>query len=533
MSVENVTPYFLDLGEITPTRSKAALIDELSMGLIELIRLYGKKLQKLGKVHSITNCFWPVRLIPLNETRACVCSYLLNKQETLQVGQFKQTPPKPENVIKGADPSSFLNSLRNYNEKYLDTGGFLSSSNFKRGEVRQEALFSTEEVGFFKNFFLNQYNISSFSNPYFILEGDPIAKSVKQIKIVQEVYDFVALKDVKLLDEYADSISSLCNEWIKKGTEKAEEFRETTIDTSDEEKQLAMLNEELRKEKEKDLHATPEELVKTGKYKINDKTSELYNNTSALKNSIDRLSSAISKNDLFLLDEAMKDLNLKYNSLGDSIKRYENEITQLKRNIDREISDIEKAHQKKISELQQKISEVEKKIEDKHSKLSEKTVSTEELVSEIKKEKQAILQTIEEVKDDEMTHVQEFLNDYTIEIKTKDVVVGVPIIIFYFTDPKTKRTTKRVPVLPILVDNGKVVTTKVKEDFRTKLEDLMNKYNPMINLVEDKGEKKNLMDEIKNLDTRLEESINDLRIKKILKKKVAQTAKDIIVNLVW
>lgn len=533
MAIERIVPYFLDVGEITPTRSKATLLDELAMGLIELIRIYGRKLKKLGKVHHITNCFWPVRLIPLNETRACVCSYLLNKQETLQVGQFKQPPPKPENVIKGADPNSFLDSLRNYHDNYLDTGGFLSSSNFKRGEVRQEALFSAEEVGFFKNFFLNQYNISSFSNPYFILEGDPIAKSVKQVKIVQDVYDFVSLKDVKMLDDYADTIVSLCDDWIQKGAERADEFRETTIDTSEEEKQLAMLNEELKEEKERDLHATPEELVKSGKYKINDKTGELYNNTNTVKNSIGRLETAISKNDLFLLDEAMKDLNLKYSSLGDSIKRYENEIVQLKRNIDREISDIEKAHQRKISELERKISEVERKIEEKHSKLSQKTTSAEEIVSEIKKEKQAVLQVIEEVKDNEMTHVQEFLKSYTIEIKTKDVVVGIPIIIFYFTDPKTKRTTKRVPVLPILVDNGKVVTTKVKEEFRSKLEDLMNKYNPLINLVEKQGEKKNLMDDIKNLDTRLEESINDLRIKKILKKKVASKAKEVITNLVW
>jgi hypothetical protein len=533
MSVQNITPYFLDLGEITPTRSKAALIDELAMGLIELIRIYGRKLDGLGKVHHITNCFWPVRLIPLNKTRACVCSYLLNKQEKLQVGQFKQNPPKPDNVIKGADPKSFLESLRNYNDNYLDTGGFLSSSNFKRGKVRQEALFSTEEVGYFKNFFLNQYNISSFSNPYFILEGDPIAKSVNQIKIVQDVYDFVSLKDVKMLDNYADIISSLCDEWIAKGSERAEEYRETTVDTSEEEKQLAMLNEELREEKERDLHATPEELVKSGKYKINDKTGELYNNTNAVKNSIDRLKNSISQNDLFLLDEAMKDLNLKYSSLGDSIKRYENEIAQLKRNIDREISDIEKAHQKKITELERKISEVEKKIEEKHASLSQKTTSTEELVSKIKEEKQDIMQTIEEVKDEEMTNVQDFLNDYTIEIKTKDVIVGIPIIIFYFTDPKTKRTTKRVPVLPILVDNGKVVTTKVKEEFRSKLEDLMNKYNPLINLVEREGENKNLMDEVKNLDTKLEEAINDLRIRKILKKKIANKAKDVIVNLVW
>ncbi|TFF94034.1 MAG: hypothetical protein EU543_02235 [Promethearchaeota archaeon] len=533
MAIDRVVPYFLDLSEITPTRSKAALIDEMAMGLIELIDIYGKKITDLGKVHRITNCFWPVRLIPLNATRACVCSYLLNKQEKLEVGQFKQVPAKPDNVIKGADPESFLESLKSYEDNYLDLGGFLSSSNFKRGEIIQEALFSTDEVGYFKNFFLNEYNISSFTNPYFVLEGDPIAKSVNQIKIVQDIYDFVSLKDVKMLDEYADIIVSLCDNWIKKGSKRAEDYRETTIDTSEEEKQLAMLNEELRQEKEKDLHATPEELVKTGKYKINDKTGELNNNTNAIDNSIDRLKAAISKNDLFLLEEGMKDVNLKYSALGDSIKRYESEIAQLKQNIQREIVDIEKTHQRKITELERKIAEVKKKIDEKHSDLSQKTTSAEDIVSEIKKEKQSILQNIEQVKDDEMTHVQDFLSNYTIEIKTKDIIVGIPIFIFYFTDPKTKKTTKRVPVLPILVDNGKIVSTKVKETFRGKLEDLMNKYNPLINLVEKEGETKNLMDEIKNLDTRLEEAINDLRIKKILKKKTALKAKDIIVNLVW
>jgi hypothetical protein len=100
-------------------------------------------------------------------------------------------------------------------------------------------------------------------------------------------------------------------------------------------------------------------------------------------------------------------------------------------------------------------------------------------------------------------------------------------------DPKTNKTEKRVPVLPILIDGGKIVSTKVKESFREKLEDLMNKYNPMVNLVELEGDKKNLMDEIKNLDSRLEEAINDLRIKKVIKKKEADGAREIIENLVW
>ena len=54
----------------------------------------------------------------------------------------------------------------------------------------------------------------------------------------------------------------------------------------------------------------------------------------------------------------------------------------------------------------------------------------------------------------------------------------------------------------------------------------------MIDLVETQGDKNNLM-EMKNLDTRLEDSINDLRIRKILSKKEAEAAKDIIANLIW
>jgi hypothetical protein len=131
-----------------------------------------------------------------------------------------------------------------------------------------------------------------------------------------------------------------------------------------------------------------------------------------------------------------------------------------------------------------------------------------------------------------MTGVQNFFKTYSIEIKTKDVVVGVPMFIFYFIDPNTRRTTERAPVLPILIENGKIHRTKVTDSFRTKLRDLMNKDNAMIDLVEKGGETGNLM-EIKNLDTKLEEAINDLRIRKVLGKKEAERDKEIIYNLVW
>ncbi len=117
--VDKVIPFLINVGEGIPTRSKATLLDEMAMALNECINIYGKAIKKLGKINRISLCFWPVRLIPLSDTRACVCSYLLNKQEKLSVGKFAQTPPTPENLIQGADPTSFLNSLASYNTTYL------------------------------------------------------------------------------------------------------------------------------------------------------------------------------------------------------------------------------------------------------------------------------------------------------------------------------------------------------------------------------------------------------------------------------
>ena len=48
-----------------------------------------------------------------------MCSYLGNKTEKLNVGQFAKLPVNPDNVIKGADPKSFFKSLRAYNNNYL------------------------------------------------------------------------------------------------------------------------------------------------------------------------------------------------------------------------------------------------------------------------------------------------------------------------------------------------------------------------------------------------------------------------------
>ncbi|MHA1414428.1 MAG: hypothetical protein ACTSO4_17655 [Promethearchaeota archaeon] len=60
----------------------------------------------------------------------------------------------------------------------------------------------------------------------------------------------------------------------------------------------------------------------------------------------------------------------------------------------------------------------------------------------------------------------------------------------------------------------------------------MNKDNQMINLVDSKGESGNLMD-MKNIDTLLIDAINDLRIRKVIGKKQAERAKNIINNLLW
>jgi len=525
--VEKVIPYLINVGEVIPTRSKAILLDEMAIALNECINIYGKSIKKLGKINRISLCFWPVRLIPISDTRACVCSYLLNKQEKLNVGKFSQTPPNPNNIIQGADPTSFLNSLQGYNATYLK-----KPKNYKRGTVIQEALFNSTEVDYFKNFFLNQYNVSSFSEPYFLLEGGPIPKSINQAKIIPEVLEFISQTDIKMLADVGQTIIKLCDRWIQRGDQETNKLKTKKVDTNEEEKQLVQITRELEAEKNRKIEATPEELVKSGKYKISDKTGDLYNNLSNSKNSVDRLKSAINKNDLFETEEALKDLNIKYKDLGNTIGRYQSEITQIKKNIQRELNDLERSKQQRIKELERKKSEIESKIKAKHSELSGDVSSAENTVARIKQEKQSCLDNIDRIRDKEMTSVQNFFNTYSIEIRTKDVVVGVPMFVFYFIDPNTRRTTERAPVLPILIENGKVHRTKVTDSFRSRLRNLMNKDNAMINLVDNGGEKGNLM-EIKNLDSKLEDAINDLRIRKILGKKEAERDKDIIYNLVW
>jgi len=525
--VNKIIPFLINVGDVIPARSKATLLDEMAMALNECINIYGKTIKKLGKINRIAACFWPVRLVPLNETRACVCSYLLNKQEKLSVGKFSQTPPSPDNIIQGADSASFLNSLQSYNSNYLK-----KSKNYKRGTAIQEALFSAGEVDYFKNFFLNQYNISSFSEPYFLLEGGPISKSINQAKIIPEVFEFISQKDVGLLDNYSQIIIKLCDKWIQRGGQDADKLKSRKVDTSEEEKQLAIVTRELEAEKNRKIEATPEELVKSGKYKINDKTGDLYNNLSATKNSVDRLKNSINKNDLFEVEGALKDLRIKYQDLGNTISRYESEVAQIRKNVQREINDLEKTKQQKIRELERKKSEIENTIQAKHSELSSDLTSAESIVARIKQEKQSCLDNIERIKDVEMTNIQNLFNTFSIEIMTKDVVVGIPMFIFYFVDPNTRRTTERAPVFPILIKKGKIQRTKVTDSFRTKLRDLMNKDNAMINLVDKGGEAGNLMD-IKNLDTKLEDSINDLRIRKVLGKKEADRDKDVINDLIW
>lgn len=525
--MDKVCPFLINLDEITPARSQATILNELTMALIECIGIYSKSLKKLGKVSKISMAFWPVRLSPLSDTRACVMSYLYNKQEKLNVGKFAQMPPRPEAVIKGADPESFLKSLQQYDSTYLKR-----SKNFKRGVVIQEALFNTSEIGYFQNFFLNQYNLSAHPTEYFLLEGGPISKSVNQTKIVNDIPEYLSQKDVNLLDTYGDAITKLCERWVEKGGKDVDKIRDTKVDTGEEEKQLAVLNKEIQAEKEREIEKTPEELVKSGKYKMNDKTGELHNNINALKGSVDSMRNALNQRDLFLTEESLKDIDIKYQDLGNSITRYKNEISQLRKNVQREISDLEKTRQMKIKELERKKAEVEKQIDAKHSGLSKDLSSAEGTVAQIKTEKQSCLDNIESIKDKEMTDVQNFFNNYTLELKTQNIVVGIPIYIFYFINPNTNSSTERAPVLPILIEKGRPVSTKVKESFRQRLRNLMNKDNSMIDLVETQGDKNNLM-EMKNLDTRLEDAINDLRIRKILGKKQAETAKDVIANLVW
>lgn len=525
--VDRIIPFLINVGDVIPARSKATLLEEMAMALNECINLYAKNLKKLGKINKISISFWPVRLIPLNETRACVCSYLLNKQEKLAVGKFAQAPPNPENVIKGANPTSFLSSLQSYNTNYLKR-----SKNYKRGTVIQEALFSASEVDYFKNFFLNQYNVGSFNEPYFQLEGGPIPKSINQAKIVPDVFNFISQKDTKILDDFGEAIIKLCSKFIQKGSQEAEKIRDQTVDTSEEEKQLEAITKELEQENARKIESTPEELVKVGKYKINDKTGDLFNNLNASRTTIEKLKGSIGKNDLFGVESSLKDVRIKFQDLGNTISRYETEMAQIRKNVQREIDDQETSKQQKIKELERKKTEIEGKIQSKHSELSSDLTDVESTVAKIKEEKQSCLDNIESMKDTEMTNVQSFFNRYSIEIKTQNVVVGIPIFIFYFVDPNTRRTTERAPVLPVLIEKGKVHRTRVTDSFRTKLRDLMNKDNGMINLVEKGAEKGNLM-QVKNLDTKLEEAINDLRIRKILGKREAERDKTVINNLIW
>ena len=356
--VDKIIPYLINIGDVIPARSKATLLNEIAMALIECIGIYGKKINKMGKISKIATCFWPVRLIPLSDTRALVCSYLLNKQENLNMGAFSQFPPPPNNVIKGADPSTFLASLQSYNNAYLK-----KTKNFKRATVIQEALFSINEIGYFKNFFLNQYSLSSFSEPYFILEGDPIAKSVNQIKIVKDIYDIVALKDVNTLSDYGQQIIDLCDKWLQKSTQDVEKIKGTTVDTREEERQLARLNSELKAEIERDLQNEPDELLKSGNYQVSDKSGEFNTHISAIKSATERIKSAVNQKALALIDEGLNELELRYSDLGNSISRYDSEIAQLRKNVQREISDLEKTKQQKIRELERKKAEVEKQIE--------------------------------------------------------------------------------------------------------------------------------------------------------------------------
>lgn len=526
--VNKVIPYIMNLGEAIPTRSKATLLNEIAIALIECMNIYGTKKIKKGKISKIAICFWPVRLIPLTDTRASVCSYFLNKQENLKVGPFNTLPPPPNNIIKAADPVSFLESLKSYNGSYLK-----KSKNYKRATVIQEALFNTNEISYFKNFLFNQYNLASFGEPHFILEGEPIAKSVNKIKIVQDVFDFVNLNDIHTLDEYAKQIIQLCDKWLQKSSMNVEKIKGTTVDTREEEKQLARLNKELKEEKEKDLKNKPDELLKSGNYRVSDKSSEFNNHINAIKNAVERVKNAVNQKDLALLDEGMKELEIRYNDLGNSISRFKTEISQLKKNLDRESKDVESSQNQKVSDLERRIYLVEKDIDAKHKDLSSDLSSAEDINLQIKNEKQSCLDNIENIKNNELTNLQKFFNDYSIEIKTENIVVGIPIIIFYFVDPTSNKTIERAPVLPRLIDKNKVQRSKITENFRKELHNLMNKYTPMVNLVEMEGDKNNLMESIKNIDSQLEDAINDLRMQKILGKKEADQAKDLINNIVW
>ena len=530
--MEKIVPFMVGDIKFIPSKSHRTFIEEIALALCILFDEEGSGLKKWGTIESISLCFWPVRIIPLNENRACITSYLFNSAPKIPVGPFKKIPPNPEAVIKASDPESFISTLISYDAKYLS-----NQINFSRKTIIQEALFGIDEISFFKPFVYNLYDIKAFEEKFFILSGDPITKSVNQIKISKEIYDFINFTDINMLDQYNEKINKLCDQWIEKTSKDVDEYKLKTVDHRKEENQLERLNEELRREKEKDLHDSNEELLNSGKFKINDISPVIISEIESLKNEILKLSESTKEKNLSLINENIQNSYRECKRVENSIKQFENEISLLKRNLERERNIIQKNHNSKISRLESEIVTIKAKMDSDEKDYNKEFSDIQNSLKKIKELKQKINRDFLTIKELELDRVQKFLQKYTLEIKTENVIVGIPTLLFNFRKHKADKIYRYVPVLPILIHEGKRkgsvsnIKSKIKKVFTNRFINLCNKYRQIIDLISVESEKNNIL-EIKNFISQLFEAIDELRLKDLISKKIGINVKELIESLI-
>lgn len=530
--MEKIIPFMIGDVKYVPSQTRRTFIEEIALSLCVLFEENGSIIKKWGTIETISLCFWPVRLIPLNENRACVNSYLFHNAPKILVGPFKKIPLNPEAVIKASDSESFINSLISYNSKYLS-----NKANFSRKTIIQEALFGIDEINFFKPFFSNTYSLKTFEAKHFILYGDPITKSVDQINIRKEIYDFINFTDINMLDQYNDKINKLCDKWIEKTSKDVDNYKIKTIDHQKEEEQLERLNKDLREEKERGLHDSDEELLNSGKFKINDISSVIINEIESLKKEILKLGQSTKEKNLPLINDNIKNSYRECKMVENSIKQFDNEITALKRNLLKERNNIQKNHNSKISSLESNINSIKTKMDSDEKDYNKEFVDLQNILKQIQKQKQKVNNNFLIIKEMDLDKVQKFLHEYTLEIKTDNVIVGIPIFIFNFRSPKADKVNKYMPVLPILISEGKKkgnvanVKSKIKTIFTDRFIKIFNKYKAMKDLISVESKKNNIL-EIKNLTSLLLESIDELRMKEIISKKISINVKDLIELLI-
>lgn len=526
--MEKIVPFMIGEERYVPSQSRRTLFEEIALAICVLYEENGNSMKKWGVIDSVSKCFWPVRIIPLSDNRACVCSYLFNNAPKIPVGPFKKVLPNPESIIKASDSTTFIQSLSDYDSKYLG-----NKANFTRKPSIQEALFGVNEISYFKPFLSNQFNLKTFEENFFILSGDPITKSVDQIDIRKEVYNFVNLSDVKILDNYNEKINNLCNKWIDTTSKEIDEYKVKTVDHRKEEKQLERLNEELKEEKERDLHDTDEELLESGKFKINNMSSVILNEIESLKNVVSKISNHVRDKNLPLITETIQNSYRESQNVQNSIKTFDSDITQLKKNLVSERNNIRSNQDNKINSLQSEINTIKAKIESDEKEFNKEFLNVQNNLKIIQELKQKIKNQFLTIKESELDNVQQFLQNFTIEIKTDNVIVGIPILIFNFRSKKTDKISLNIPVLPILISEGKrkggtvQIKSKVKSIFTDRFKNLFNKYKSIQDLIAVESKNNNLH-EIKNFTSQVLEATDELRIKEQVSKKISASSKELM-----